>query len=44
MEVEKYPYRKMKDRYGFISYDELASFFEASVPFHEMKVKLLKEE
>jgi len=43
-EMEKYPYRRMRDRYRFISYDELASFVEVATPFHEMKAKLLGEE
>lgn len=25
-EMQKYPYRRMRDRYTFISYDELASY------------------
>jgi len=44
VEMEKYPYRRMRDRYGFISYDELASFVEVATPFHELKAKLLGEE
>jgi len=43
-EMEKYPYRRMRDRYRFISYDELASFVEVATPFHELKAKLLGEE
>ncbi len=44
IEMQKYPYRKMRDRYRFISYDELASLFETARPFHELKTKLLGEE
>jgi len=43
-EMEKYPYRRMRDRYRFISYDELASFVEVVTPFHELKTRLLGEE
>ena len=43
-EMEKYPYRRMRDRYGFISYDELASFVEVATPFYELKARLLGEE
>ncbi len=41
IEMQKYPYRTMKDRFGFISYDELAALFETTTPFHELKTKLL---
>ena len=41
IEMTKYPYRRMKDWFGFISYDELAALYETSVPFHELKTKLL---
>jgi len=44
IEMQKYPYRRMRDRYRFISYDELASLFETTQPFHELKTKLLGEE
>ena len=44
VEMEKYPYRRMRDRYRFISYDELTSFVEIATPFHELKAKLLGEE
>jgi len=43
-EMGKYPYRRMRNRYRFISYDELASFIQAATPFYELKVKLLGEE
>jgi hypothetical protein len=44
IEMQKYPYRRMHDRYRFISYDELASLFEVAQPFHELKTKLLGED
>jgi len=44
IEMQKFPYREMRDRYRFISYDELASLFEAARHFHELKTKLLGEE
>jgi hypothetical protein len=44
IEMQKYPYRRMKDRYRFISYDELASLFETTEPFYQLKTKLLGEE
>jgi hypothetical protein len=40
-EMQKFPFRKMRQRYGFVSYDEPASLFETAVPFHELKTKLL---
>jgi hypothetical protein len=36
-------YRRIRDRFGFISYEELASFYDTTLPFHNMKVKLLGE-
>lgn len=44
IEMQKYPFRRMRDRYKFISYNQLASLFEAASPFHELRVKLLGEE
>lgn len=44
IEMQKFPFRRMKEYFGFISYDELAAFYETTLPFHELKVKLLKEE
>ena len=41
IEMSKHSYRRMKDWFGFISYDELAELYERSVPFHELKTKLL---
>jgi hypothetical protein len=42
-EMEKYPYRGMRDLYRFISYNELASLVETANPFYELKNKLLGE-
>lgn len=39
----RFPYRSMRDRFRFISYDELARLYEAALPFSEMKKKLLGE-
>lgn len=43
-EVQKYPYRQMRDRYRFIPYDQLASLLEATSLFHELRLKLLGEQ
>ncbi len=43
-EMRKYPFRTMKERFGFISYDELAALYRATIPFYELRTKLLKEE
>lgn len=40
IEMNKFPYRSMRQRYRFISYDELKQFFELAIPFQEMKAKL----
>jgi hypothetical protein len=39
----RFPYKKFSDRFRFISYEELARFFEVTAPFHEQKTKLLEE-
>lgn len=39
----RYPYRKFRERFRFISYGELARFFEVTAPFHEYKKELLGE-
>jgi hypothetical protein len=44
IEMQKYPYRRMHDRYRFISYDQLASLLEVTSSFHELRVKLLGEQ
>ncbi len=41
--LQRVQYRKLKDRFRFISYDDLARLFEAAVPFNELKTKLLGE-
>lgn len=43
IEMNKFPYRSMRERYHFISYDELTKFFEMTVPFYQMKTKLFGE-
>lgn len=43
IEMQRFPYRRMKEDFGFISYDELAAFYETTLPYHELRVKLLKE-
>lgn len=39
----RYPYRRLRDRFRFISYDELAQFYEAALPFYESKTKIFGE-
>ncbi len=39
--LERIQYRKLKDMFHFISYEELARFYEATAPFYEMRTKLL---
>jgi hypothetical protein len=41
--TSRYPYRRFRDRFGFISYEDLARFFEVTLPFYEARVKLLGE-
>jgi len=40
IEMQKYPYRRMRNRYIFVSYGELARLFEKAVPFYQLKNKL----
>ncbi len=40
-EMNKFPYRKLKNRYKFISYDELIDFYNTAQNFRKMKDKLL---
>lgn len=40
-EMDKYPFRKEKDRFSFISYEELEKLFNLGVPFFEYKNKIL---
>ena len=41
--TNRFPYRRFRDRFKFISYDELARFYEVTLPFHESKIKFLGE-
>ena len=41
--LHRVQYRKIRDRFSFISYEELASFYEKALPFHNMQIKLLGE-
>jgi hypothetical protein len=43
-EMKKFPYRTLRDSYRFISYDELGQLYETTVPFHQMKMKLIGED
>lgn len=43
IEMQKYPFRRMKERFGFISYDELSALYETAIPFYELKTRLLKQ-
>lgn len=40
-EMEKSPYRKLKNRYRFISYDELLELYDSALNFKKLKDKLL---
>jgi hypothetical protein len=42
--TNRYPYRSIQNRFKFISYDELARFYEAALPFYKQKVELLGDE
>jgi hypothetical protein len=39
----RYPYRRFRDRFGFVSYDELAHFYDVTLPFYDLRTKLLGE-
>lgn len=41
--TNRFPYRSMRDRFMFISYDELARLYEAALPFSALEKKLLGE-
>jgi len=41
--TNRYPYRRIRDRFRFISYDELARFYKATLPHYELRNKLLGE-
>ena len=36
-------YRRIRDRFSFISYEELAALYESALPFHNLKAKILGE-
>ena len=42
--LQRVQYRRIRDRFRFISYEELASLFENEKPFHDLKTKLLAED
>lgn len=39
----RFPYRRFRDRFRFISYSELAQFYEVTLPFNDSKIRLLGE-
>jgi hypothetical protein len=41
IEMNKFPYRRLRERYKFISYDELLEFYEVAQSFRKLKDKLL---
>ncbi len=41
--LDRVQYRRIRNRFRFISYEELASLFESAVPFNQLKTKLLGE-
>jgi hypothetical protein len=43
IEMQKNPFRRMKERFRFMSYDELSALYETAIPFYELKTRLLKE-
>jgi hypothetical protein len=42
--LQRVQYRKIHDRFRFISYEELASLYGSAAPFHQLKMKLLGED
>jgi len=42
--LQRVQYRKVRDRFRFISYDELADFYAIASPFYKLKMKLLGED
>jgi len=36
-------YRKIRDRFNFISYEDLVNLYESALPFHNLRVKILGE-
>jgi len=41
--LNRVQYRRIRDRFSFISYKELATLYESALPFHNLKVKILGE-
>ncbi|MCP8307257.1 MAG: hypothetical protein H3Z54_00970 [archaeon] len=41
--LQRVQYRRIRDRFRFISYEELATLYEHALPFHDLKVRLLGE-
>ena len=41
--TNRFPYRRFRHRFKFISYDELARFYEVTLPFHKSKKELIGE-
>jgi hypothetical protein len=41
--LQRIPFRRISDRFSFISYEELASLYEYALPFHNLKIQLLGE-
>lgn len=41
--TNRYTYRRFCNRFKFISYDELAQLYEATLSFHKLKIKLFGE-
>lgn len=42
--LQRVQYRKVRDRFRFISYDELADFYASASPFYKLKTKLFGED
>ena len=41
--LDRVPYRRMKDRFRFVSYEELVTLFERAAEYHELRNRLLGE-
>lgn len=41
--LNRIQYRRIRDRFSFISYEELAALYESALPFHNLKAKILGE-
>jgi hypothetical protein len=41
VEMQKYSFRRMKNRFGFISYNELAALYETAIPHKDPQKGLL---